>query len=194
MSEQDKSFVARWSQRKEAAREREAATPATVAKPEEADSPPPELPPIETLTKDSDFRPFFHPKVDAKLRQAALRKLFSDPHFNIMDGLDTYIDDYSVSEPIPAAMLAQLQQARRIIDWAQESRDDRERERLAREAAGGQGARGAEGARDSDAAIPLADSAPAQHAQPVADRSIAAELASGVASGKVPGAAGNDGK
>lgn len=194
MSEEDKSFVARWSQRKEAARERDAASPANDARPGDADSPPPALPPIETLTKDSDFRPFFHPKVDAKLRQAALRKLFSDPHFNIMDGLDTYIDDYSVSEPIPAAMLAQLQQARRIIDWAQESRDDRERERLARESAGGQAVQGADGTRESDAAIPLADSTDAQPAQPVAERSIAAHLANGVASGNAPDSAGIDRK
>jgi hypothetical protein len=36
-----------------------------------------------------------------------------------MDGLDTYIDDYSKSEPIPPAMLAGLRQAQRILSWAE---------------------------------------------------------------------------
>jgi hypothetical protein len=53
--------------------------------------------------------------VDEKLRQAALREMFSDPHFNVMDGLDIYIDDYSKSDPIPAAMLRQLNQAKGLL-------------------------------------------------------------------------------
>ena len=30
-----------------------------------------------------------------------LSNLFSDPQFNVMDGLDTYIDDYSKPDLIP---------------------------------------------------------------------------------------------
>jgi hypothetical protein len=37
--------------------------------------------------------------------------------------LDVYIDDYSKSEPIPAAMLAGLKQAQRIINWANDKDD-----------------------------------------------------------------------
>src|SRR5690349_2198154 len=55
----------------------------------------PSLPPIESLTSDSDFSVFLGPKVDPGVRLAALKKLFSDPRFNVMDGLDVYIDDYS---------------------------------------------------------------------------------------------------
>jgi hypothetical protein len=79
---------------------------------------------LDELSITSDFRPFFHPKVDEGLRRAALRKLFSDPHFNVMDGLDVYIDDLFAAESAPAEMLAQLSQARNILRWAQESRDD----------------------------------------------------------------------
>jgi hypothetical protein len=64
------------------------------------------------------------------LRRSALKKLFSDPHFNVMDGLDVYIDDYSVSEPIPPEMLAGLKQAQRILRWA-EGHDDEEEEEAA---------------------------------------------------------------
>ena len=84
---------------------------------------PPQLPPLESLTPASDFTPFLHPAVGEDVRRAALKTLFSDPHFNVMDGLDVYIDDYSKPDPIPAAMLASLKQARRILTWA-EGKDD----------------------------------------------------------------------
>jgi uncharacterized protein DUF3306 len=68
----------------------------------------PKLPPVEQLNLESDYSAFFHPKVDEKLRREALHKLFSDPHFNVMDGLDVYIDDYGKPDPIPPEMLARL--------------------------------------------------------------------------------------
>jgi hypothetical protein len=109
-------FLARWSRLKQETKEQ----PPQKAPEKAVDpkAPPPVLPSLDKLTFDSDFRGFFHPKVDEDLRRAALRKLFSDPHFNVMDGLDVYIDDYSKSEPIPAAMLAQLKQAQKILEWA----------------------------------------------------------------------------
>jgi hypothetical protein len=70
------------------------------------------LPAIESLTIDSDFAPFFKPQVDESLKRAALKQLFRDPRFNVMDGLDTYIDDYSLPDPIPPAMLEDLMQRR----------------------------------------------------------------------------------
>ena len=89
------------------------ATSATVAP---AGTASPALPAIDTLTMDSDYGQFFQPKVPEALKRAAVKKLFTDPHFNIMDGLDTYIDDYSKPDPIPPEMLARLVQARDIID------------------------------------------------------------------------------
>jgi Protein of unknown function (DUF3306) len=71
-----------------------------------------DLPPIESLTIDSDFAPFFKPQVDESVKRAALKQLFRDPRFNIMDGLDTYIDDYTQPDPIPSAMLEELMQRR----------------------------------------------------------------------------------
>ena len=71
-----------------------------------------ELPPIASLTIDSDFTPFFKPQVDEAVKRAALKQLFRDPRFNIMDGLDTYIDDYTQPDPIPSAMLEDLMQRR----------------------------------------------------------------------------------
>ncbi|MGH8664404.1 MAG: DUF3306 domain-containing protein, partial [Burkholderiales bacterium] len=50
--------------------------------------PPAPLPPIESLTFDSDFRAFLQPHVAEDLKRQALKKLLHDPRFNVMDGLD----------------------------------------------------------------------------------------------------------
>jgi hypothetical protein len=119
-------FLSRWSRRKGEAK-REVQEPPVQEAPD-PNTPAPALPPLEKLTLESDYRGFFHPKVSEDLRRAALKKLFSDPHFNVMDGLDVYIDDYSKSEPIPAAMLASLKQAQRILEWAREDAEKRAQE------------------------------------------------------------------
>jgi hypothetical protein len=73
------------------------------------DIPPPlTLDDVKLLTKDSDFKPFMAGHVGADVRNAAMKKLFADPHFNVMDGLDIYIDDYSKADPIPESMLRQM--------------------------------------------------------------------------------------
>ena len=68
---------------------------------------PPTLDDVATLTRESDFSRFVAPGVDGDVKNAALKKLFSDPHFNVMDGLDIYIDDYSKPDPLPAVDGAQ---------------------------------------------------------------------------------------
>ena len=65
------------------------------------------------LIKDPETD-IFQDMMDEDVKRAALRKLFADPHFNVMDGLDTYIDDYNRSEPIPPSMLREMVQARML--------------------------------------------------------------------------------
>jgi hypothetical protein len=69
-----------------------------------------------------EYSEYFDPKVDISLRRAALKQMFSDPHFNVMDGLDTYVDDYSKPDPIPEAMLRQLNQAKDLFLFDDEKR------------------------------------------------------------------------
>ena len=128
-------FLSRWSRLKKEAREAPTAAPSPAAPEARTEEAAPELPPLDELTLESDFRGFFHPKVDEDVRRAALRKLFAEPHFNVMDGLDTYIDDYSKTEPIPAAMLAGMKQAQRILDWAKGKEDEPAPENEAQETA-----------------------------------------------------------
>lgn len=97
-------FLERWSRlkqadRKKAARGGNAAAPATAAPQQPApqpEDPLADLPPLETLTKDSDFRPFMRSGVPEELRKAALRKLWgSDPVYANLDGLVEYGEDFA---------------------------------------------------------------------------------------------------
>jgi hypothetical protein len=58
-----------------------------------------------------DFSVFMKPGVDPAVQQAAMKKMFTDPHFNVMDGLDIYIGDYSKPDPIPLEMLKRMVQS-----------------------------------------------------------------------------------
>ena len=81
--------------------------------PDQAQQPPtPTIEDVEKIdVKSPDFSAFMRPDVDPVVQQAALKKMFSDPHFNVMDGLDIYIDDYSKPDPIPLDMLKRMQQS-----------------------------------------------------------------------------------
>lgn len=74
------------------------------------------LPPLESLTIDSDFSPFMQPGVDEGVKRSALRKLLRHPQFNVMDGLDVYIDDYSIPSPLEPELVRTLMQARYIFN------------------------------------------------------------------------------
>jgi len=65
----------------------------------------------QTLTPASDFKPYMSAQVDPDVRNAAMKKLFADPHFNVMDGLDIYIDDYTQPDPLPVSMMRQMASA-----------------------------------------------------------------------------------
>jgi hypothetical protein len=74
--------------------------------------PPPTLEDVEKIdVKAADFSAFMRADVDPVVQQAAMKKMFSDPHFNVMDGLDIYIDDYTKPDPIPMEMLKRMAQS-----------------------------------------------------------------------------------
>ncbi|HEX2200325.1 MAG TPA: DUF3306 domain-containing protein [Burkholderiales bacterium] len=102
------SFLTRWSRLK-----READTQAAPAKVEPAA--PAELPPVDSLTFESDFAAFLRANVEESVKRAALKKLLHDPRFNVMDGLDTYIDDYTQNEGVSEEMLKTLEHARSTL-------------------------------------------------------------------------------
>ena len=67
---------------------------------------------VKALTQESDYAPFVSRAVSPEVRNAAMKKLFTDPHYNVMDRLDIYIDDYSLPDPLPATMLRQMASAK----------------------------------------------------------------------------------
>jgi len=123
-------FLGRWSQRKQAVRAGkvvvEPAAPAKLPSPPavpesgemRATAPEPSATPaltladVQCLTTESDFAPFVARDVVPEVRNAAMKKLFSDPHFNVMDRLDIYIDDYSKPDPLPETMLRTMVSAK----------------------------------------------------------------------------------
>jgi hypothetical protein len=108
----EESFLRRWLRLKRQAQSQPAEP--DKQEPVESDAPP-QLPPIEELSFDSDFKGFMHPKVDRETRSAALKKLFMSPHYQVSDGLDVYVGDYSSPDVLPAAMLSGLVHARSLL-------------------------------------------------------------------------------
>ncbi|PKO79782.1 MAG: DUF3306 domain-containing protein [Betaproteobacteria bacterium HGW-Betaproteobacteria-13] len=174
-------FLSRWSRlklapvaetRAEAEQQAPAATvPPAAAAAVEGGSPagvdqvaePAALPDIASLALDSDFTAFLKDEVSEGLRRQALKKLFNDPHFNVMDGLDIYIDDYSVSTPIPPELLAKLRSA---AEWLA---DRDEKEDAAAESTSQQVAQTPDEASAGDALLPeagAAEPAPSAPSQP----------------------------
>jgi hypothetical protein len=95
------------------------------------DSPPPlTLEDAQALSTESDFRPFAARNVAPEVKNAAMKKLFSDPHFNVMDRLDTYIDDYSQPDPIPPEMLRKLASAKFLGLFDAEEKEEAEQAAL----------------------------------------------------------------
>jgi uncharacterized protein DUF3306 len=109
MAQDKENFLSRWSRLKS-----ENKLPDTKENAPD-DSPAPLLPPVEELTPESDFTGFMHAKVEDGLRRAALKKLFSDPHFNVPDPFEAYSGDWTGGEAIPEEMLATLNQARTLL-------------------------------------------------------------------------------
>jgi hypothetical protein len=128
-------FLGRWSQRKQDIRagrpliepekpeiavkavapksDEQLEQPANIATSDEKpEIPLPTMADVHELTAESDFSPFVGKNVTAEVRNSAMKKLFTDPHYNVMDRLDIYIDDYSQPDPIPESMLRQMVSAK----------------------------------------------------------------------------------
>lgn len=148
------NFFDRWSRRKKEAREEvppppvaeetekpgdarvETAAPLPAARnptaglPAEGQEevPPPTLADAQALTPESDFRPFVGRNVAPEVKNTAFKKLFADPQFNVMDGLDTYVDDYSKSTPIPDSVLRQMASAKFLKLFDHEEEEEKKQE------------------------------------------------------------------
>ena len=103
------SFLGRWSRRKQSARtdpeklvpDKQSGSPERVLTDED-------MPPLDSLDEDSDYKDFLSPGVSEELRTAALRKLFLSSKFNFVDGLDDYAEDFTKFEPLGDIITADM--------------------------------------------------------------------------------------
>jgi hypothetical protein len=150
----DEGFLSRWSRRKaQVQRSEPAAGPAAEAAPAAAGAvapvlrqapvvaepasdagvpaapaaPLPTMDDVAQLTRASDYSRFVVRGVDEGVKRAALKKLFADPHFNVMDGLDVYIEDYGATTPITPSELRQMAQAKVLGLFDDEEEDEEAR-------------------------------------------------------------------
>jgi len=178
------NFLSRWSRRKIEARAGAAEAPPPAAPvavpaapavdetaPVSAPAEPAPLPSVESLTPESDFTPFMNPEVDGETRSKALKALFTDPHFNTMDMMDVYVDDYSKPDPIPASWMDKLEQLSHLGDRGGRDREEAERRRALAEAQAG-GEPGPAGTPPDPA-----DTPPVAAGEPTPDAEVATEAA-----------------
>jgi hypothetical protein len=113
VSPPDEPFLSRWARLKRAAREGDGAaaeppaeSPAAAeAAPVHSDPPSDEegpagaslaeLPSLDSLTEDSDFGAFMAAGVSPELRRQALRKMFRNPKYHVLDPLDPFRADFA---------------------------------------------------------------------------------------------------
>ncbi|MBV1797166.1 DUF3306 domain-containing protein [Siccirubricoccus sp. G192] len=124
MSGREEGFLSRWSRRKREAAEGHPPEPAAEAPAAEVpvvDAPaveapvtedaPPEfdpasLPPVESLTAESDIAGFLRAEVPAALRQAALRRIWTlDPAIRDFVGPADYAWDFNAPDGVPGFAL-----------------------------------------------------------------------------------------
>ncbi|HWT09671.1 MAG TPA: DUF3306 domain-containing protein [Roseomonas sp.] len=126
----DEGFLSRWSRRKRAAEAglpepqppapAPEATPAAIPPP--AEEPPFDittLPPVDSLTIDSDFAAFLRKEVPEALKRAALQKAWTlDPAIRDFIGPADYAWDYNAPDGVPGGSLDLIGDVREMLAQA----------------------------------------------------------------------------
>jgi hypothetical protein len=136
MAERDESFLARWSRRKQAAREAEqepqhsapqepTRAPGTdAAQRPDAAGPAAALPDPATLDASSDFSVFLGRDVPIETHRAALRRLWRlDPFYNRHDGLSDYMEDFTDQARAVKGLRTAYRVGRGLLGQAGEAKD-----------------------------------------------------------------------
>lgn len=125
-------FLSRWSRLKSETKGENPAAPAPDPAPQppptataapEDDASPPELPAIESLTRESDFSPFLRAGVPEDLRRAALSRLWaSDPLFTQPEVFDLHMEDYN-AHPLGEVVRTAWKVGQGIVDQLADATD-----------------------------------------------------------------------
>jgi hypothetical protein len=120
VTHEKETFLGRWSRLKREDRSEDKQLP------DKPETEAPQLPPADQLTAESDFTGFMHPKVEDALRRVALKKLFTDPHFNTPDPFEPFSGDWTVAEPISDELMKTLNQARTHLFGDEQKKEEEE--------------------------------------------------------------------
>ncbi|MEO8347244.1 MAG: DUF3306 domain-containing protein, partial [Betaproteobacteria bacterium] len=107
--------------------------------------------------------------IDEATKRAALKKLFSDPSFNVMDGLDIYVGDYTQADPMPTGMLEKLSAVYAMLDPVAPPADDNEADRASDKNVA---TPNADAVVESVPIAPITPAAPATQALPLGDAAM----------------------
>jgi len=117
--ETEAGFLSRWSRRKQAIARGETPPepPApVVAVAPSADAPPEApLPDPLTLGMADDFSAFLRDKVPPALKHKAMQHLFSHPHFNELDMMDVYMEDFNLVPNLDTASMDLVKHAKAVL-------------------------------------------------------------------------------
>lgn len=129
------NFLSRWSKRKLQVREQEKLAEATgtdlnvnalqetpagkdrlvVETPAEPELPLPTEADLQAVEQGGDIKAFMVDKVSKELKNKAFKALFSRPEFNVMDGLDIYIDDYNKFTPLSKEDIGKMTLSKQLL-------------------------------------------------------------------------------
>ena len=67
------------------------------------------------VKQGGDIKAFMVDKVSTELKNKAFKALFSRPEFNVMDGLDIYIDDYNKFTPLSKEDIGKMTLSKQLL-------------------------------------------------------------------------------
>ena len=70
---------------------------------------------LQAVEQGGDIKAFMVDKVSVELKNKAFKTLFSRPEFNVMDGLDIYIDDYNKFTPLSQGDIAKMSLSKQLL-------------------------------------------------------------------------------
>lgn len=70
---------------------------------------------LKRVEEGGDIKAFLTDKVSSELKNKAFKALFSRPEFNVMDGLDIYIDDYNKFTPLSQTDIGKMALSRELL-------------------------------------------------------------------------------
>ncbi len=70
---------------------------------------------LQGIEQGGDVKAFLSDKVSTELKNKAFKALFSRPEYNVMDGLDIYIEDYNTFVPLSQEQIGKMTFSKQLL-------------------------------------------------------------------------------